>query len=283
MPKQDTAWFDGQYNNRARVPEHVQILEKWTQASRLSRDSMSRRIDVAYGTGPAEKLDVFPTTAANAPVLVFIHGGWWGTLDKRDQSFVAPAFVNAGAMVVVPNYDLCPKVGIGDIALQMTQALAWTWRNAALYGGDTKRIVVAGHSAGGHLAAMMLSCDWKAVGRDLPKDLVRKALSISGVFDLEPLRKTSFLQPDLRLTPTLVRQWSPAGFPAPRGTLYAVAGADESEEFLRQNALIQERWGRKTVPVNEALPGLNHFSVLHDLVEPNERLCKLAKELLGVG
>jgi arylformamidase len=129
---------------------------------------------------------------------------------------------------------------------------------------------------------MVLCCDWKAVGRDLPKDLVRKALSISGVFDLEPLRHTTFLQPDLRLTPESVRRLSPAGFAAPSGTLYAVAGADESEEFLRNNVLIQSRWGRKTVPVSEGLPGLNHFNVLHDLVEPGTRLHSLAKELLGL-
>jgi arylformamidase len=282
MARHDSAWFDAQYNNRARVPEHPEILARWSRASALCRDSLSRRIDVAYGSGPAEKLDIFPTASANAPVLVFIHGGWWRMLDKSEQSFIAPAFVHAGAMVVLPNYDLCPKVGIDDIAMQMARALAWTWRNAALYGGDPNRIIVAGHSAGGHLASMVLCCDWKAVGRDLPKDLVRKALSISGVFDLEPLRHTTFLQPDLRLTPESVRRLSPAGFAAPSGTLYAVAGADESEEFLRNNVLIQSRWGRKTVPVSEGLPGLNHFNVLHDLVEPGTRLHSLAKELLGL-
>ncbi len=173
MARHDSAWFDAQYNNRARVHEHPEILARWSRASALSRDSLSRRIDVAYGSGPAEKLDIFPTTSANAPVLVFIHGGWWRTLDKSEQSFIAPAFVHAGAMVVLPNYDLCPKVGIDDIAMQMVRALAWIWRNAALYGGDPNRIVVAGHSAGGHLASMVLCCDWKAVGNDLPKELGR--------------------------------------------------------------------------------------------------------------
>ena len=282
MPRHDAAWFDAQYNNRARVPEHPDIFARWSRASTLSREGLSRRIDVAYGDRPAERLDVFPTTAANAPVLVFVHGGWWRAFDKSDHSFIAPAFVNAGAMVVVPNYDLCPAVSIEEIARQMTRALAWTWRNAALYGGDPRRIVVAGHSAGGHLAAMLMCCDWKAVGRDLPCDLVTKALSVSGVFDLDPIRKTSFLQPDLRLTPASVRRLSPVNFAAPRGTLHALVGAQESEEFLRQNTLIQSAWGRKTVPVCETVPGLNHFNVLHDLVELGARPHALARELLGL-
>ena len=282
MPTKDAAWYEAQYDNRARVPEHPQLFERWARASALSRDGLSRRLDVAYGPGPNETLDVFPTTDGDAPVLVFIHGGWWRAFDKRDHSFVAPAFVNAGAMVVVPNYTLCPATSIEGITMQMVQALAWTWRHAHLYGGDAKRIVVAGHSAGGHLAAMLLSCDWKAVGADLPRDLVKKALAISGLFDLDAIRRTPFLQPDLRLTPASVRRLSPAGFPAPRGTLVAVAGGDESEEFLRQTQLIQKLWGRQTVPVSEALPGLNHFSVLHDLVDPDTRLNQLARQLLGL-
>jgi arylformamidase len=282
MARLDPAWLDRQYNNRARIPEHPMIFERWARASALARDSMSRRLDVAYGPGPDETLDVFPTTRADAPVLVFIHGGWWRALDKRDHSFVAPAFVHAGAMVVVPNYSLCPKVSIEDIALQMTRALAWTWRNARLYGGDPRRIVVAGHSAGAHLAAMLLCCDWSAVGKDLPPDLVNKALAISGVFDLEPLRQTPFLQPDLKLTPQSVRRLSPVHFPPPQGTLHAVAGADESEEFLRHIALIRERWGERAVPVSESLPGLHHLDVLHDLVDAPTRLHGLARELLGL-
>ena len=129
---------------------------------------------------------------------------------------------------------------------------------------------------------MLLSCDWKAVGPDLPRDLVKKALAISGLFDLDAIRRTPFLQSDLKLTPASVRKLSPAGFPTPHGTLVAVAGGDESEEFLRQTQLIQKQWGRKTVPVSEALPGLNHFSVLHDLVDPDTRLNELARQLLGL-
>ena len=280
MARPTPQWLDEQYDNRARVPEHAQIISRWQEASALAREGSSRRLDLRYGSGPNETLDLFPTPQANAPVLVFIHGGYWRALDKADFSFVAPVFAQAGAMVVVPNYGLCPAVSIETIALQMVKALAWTVNHAALYGGDASRIVVAGHSAGGHLAAMMLSCDWRAVG--LKKPAVKSALSLSGLYDLAPLSRASFLKDDLRLTPKSVQRLSPAGFPAPKGQLYAVVGGDESEEFQRQNQLIQQCWGRRAVPLCEAIPGANHFTVLRELVDPASVVHRLAVSLLGL-
>ncbi len=283
MTRLDPAWLDTQYNNRARVPDALRILERWANASALARAQSDCVLDLPYGDAPSERLDVFRTAgAAKAPVFVFIHGGYWRALDKRDHSFVAPSLVDAGAMVVVPNYALCPAVRIDDIALQLTRALAWVWRHAAEYGGDPRRIVVAGHSAGGHLAAMLLTCRWQQVAPDLPPDLLRSAISISGLFELEPMRHTPFLAPDLRLTAASARRLSPALLPAPAGRLAAVVGGDESEEFLRQNALIRSAWGEGAVPVCEAIPGTNHFSVLHDLADAGTRLHGLAREWLGL-
>ncbi len=282
MPRHDAAWHDQQYNNRARVPEAPAILARWAQASALARQGLTGELDRRYSDDPAETLDVFPARAPGAPVLVFIHGGYWRALDKSDHSFIAPAFVQRGAMVVVPNYGLCPAVGIDQIALQCSRALAWVWRHAAGFGGDPSRIVVAGHSAGGHLAAMMLACRWPTLGDGLPQRLVSGALSISGLFDLDPLRHAPFLQADLQLTPATVRRLSPAFFARPRGPLHALVGADESEEFLRQNRLIRDQWGPSTVPVCESLPGMNHFTVLHSLAEPLGRAHRLALGQLGL-
>jgi arylformamidase len=283
MSRPDPAWYDAQYNNRARVADAPKHLERWAQASALARDRLSRRLDVPYGTGASETLDLFPSTRARAPVFVFIHGGYWRALDKRDASFVAPALVGAGAMVVVPNYALAPVVSIEAIVMQLARAVAWTWRHAELYGGDPGRIVVGGHSAGGHLAAMMLSCLWPTLAADLPARLVHSALSISGVFDLEPIRRTPFLQADLKLTPASAMKLSPAGFPAPKwGTLHAFVGGDESEEFLRQNALIRSAWGERVVPVCEAVPGTDHFTVLHELADPASRLHAATLRQLGL-
>ncbi|MEK8048703.1 alpha/beta hydrolase [Ideonella sp. DXS22W] len=271
MPLHDAAWHDAQYDNRARVPDALAHLGRWAEASALARQGLTVLQDQPYGHGAAETLDVFPARAPGAPVLVFIHGGYWRALNKADHSFIAPAFVQAGAAVVVPDYALCPAVSIEHIALQMAQAVAWVWRHAEGFGGDPSRIVVAGHSAGGHLAAMMASCRWPDVGADLPRKLLRGAVSLSGLFDLEPIRQTPFLQRDLRLTPASVRRLSPAFFPRPQqgGPLLALVGGDESEEFLRQNQLIRDQWGPSAVPVCQAVPGCNHFSILRDFVDPD--------------
>ena len=279
-------WLDRMYNNRLLVPAHAAHFARWAEESRKAREQLPCQLNLHYGDSPGETLDVFPASEVpsdnGAPVLVFIHGGYWRSLDKADHSFIAPTFTRAGACVVVLNYALCPAVTIVQIVQQIAKALAWTWRHVAGFGGDPARITVAGHSAGGHLAAMLLANDWTVDALDLPQALVKNALSISGLYDLEPIRHTPFLK-DLNLTPEQVRQASPVLLPhPPQGTLYSVAGGDESEEFLRQNRLIQQTWGSDTVPVCESLPGLNHFSVLEALIEPSHRLNRLALELLGL-
>jgi arylformamidase len=269
------------YNNRELVPEHPAYLARWAEASVRARAEGPCALDVAYGSGEGETLDVFPAPQGDAPVLVFIHGGYWRALDKGDHSFIAPAFTRHGACVVVPNYALCPAVTIPHITLQMARAVAWTWHNIERFGGNPQGIVVAGHSAGGQLAAMMLACLWPQLDPALPRDAVRSALAISGLHDLEPIMKTPFLQPSLQLTPAQVARASPARLPPPKqGTLYSVAGGDESAEYHRQNRLIQEAWGARRVPVCETLPGLNHFSILDALVDPSQRLQQLALDLL---
>lgn len=285
----DPAWLDRQYNNRALVPEHASHFERWARDSDAARAAGGALLDLAYGHGSGETLDIFPAArqpgTAPAPVLVFIHGGYWRSLDKADHSFLAPPFVKQGACVVVPNYALCPAVTIPEITLQMVKALAWVYRHIATHGGDPNRITVVGHSAGGHLAAMLLACQWTTYQADLPEALVKNALSISGLYDLEPLRHTPFLADSLRLTPEQVRMASPAYLPRvpqedERGVLLSVAGGDESSEFQRQNHLIRETWGEALVPVCETLPGLNHFTVLDALIQPRHRLNKLALQLL---
>jgi arylformamidase len=277
----DSVLMEQMYNNRALVPEHPEHFRRWAVDSAQVRRTERCELDLRFGDEPGEVLDIFPARQPGAPVLLFIHGGYWRSLDKSDHSFVAPAFTREGVCVVMPNYDLCPAVTIPQITMQVARSLAWTWRHIAQHGGDPGRITVAGHSAGGQLAAMMLTCRWPQLGTDLPANLVKNALSVSGLYDLEPIMHTPFLQQTLQLTPQQVRQASPALLPAPAsGKLYTLTGGDESEEYLRQNRLIREAWGERRVPVCEALPGLNHFTALEALAQPGHRLHRLALELL---
>ncbi|VWX61502.1 Transcriptional regulator, TetR family [Burkholderiales bacterium 8X] len=278
----DAAWLDEQYDNRARIPEHPSILRYWADASAkaLARPDWVR--DIPYGPAASERLDILPAKPG-APVFVYIHGGYWRALDKLDHAFLAPPLVDAGALFVQLNYALCPEVDIEHIARQMVQALAWVYRHVEAHGGDPERIVVGGHSAGGHLATLLLLCDWKQVAADLPDDLVKSALSISGVYDLEPLRHAPFLAKDIRLTEASALRLSPLAMLTPgQGTLVTVVGADESEEFLRQAAAIGQAWGPEVVVAQERVADRNHMSVLGDLADPASAVHRRALQLLGL-
>jgi arylformamidase len=292
-PHHSPDWYDRMYNNRALVPDFANHLQQWTRDSQAVRDSQPCLTDLSYGSGPSELLDVFTAdkpsqntpsqapqnhrpNAANSsgsPVLVFLHGGYWRALDKSDHSFVAPSLTKQGITVVVPNYALCPAVTIPEIVMQMVKALAWIWRHIDTWGGDASRIHVAGHSAGGHLGAMMLACDWRAYAPDLPPDLVKSALSVSGLYELDSLRRSPLLQEALRLDEEQVLKASPAWLPAPkRGELHSVVGGLESEAFLAHNQLIQTAWGRARVPTAQVLPGLHHFSMMSAFATPGHAL-----------
>jgi arylformamidase len=268
------------YDNRARVPEAPALLSRWAEASALARAQSTCELDVPYGDGPNETLDVFPAASPDAPVMVFFHGGYWRTLDKSDVSFVAPGFVARDVTVVVPNYALCPAVTIETICRQAAAATAWALRRR-VGGTAPSRVVVAGHSAGGHLAAMLMACRWKMLGDDLPPSPLAGGLGLSGLYDLEPLRHEPFLQADLQLTEAQVRRCSPAFFPRSRSRFYAVVGLDESEAFIRQSRLLRDNWGPTSVPVCETVPGMNHFTLLHSLADPAGRVHDLALRLLG--
>jgi len=278
---QNEEWLDKMYNNRQLVPNFAQYFSAWQSDSEKVRLNQHPILDVPYGKGNKESLDLFPCKTPHSPIIVFIHGGYWRSLDKADHSFIAPTFNHMGASVVVPNYDLCPNVTIPQIAMQMVKCLAWVYKNIKHWGGDPRQIHVVGHSAGGHLAAMLMACNWSQYDADLPSDLIKNALSISGLFDLMPLTKTPFLRDSLKLSDADATRCSPALFPAPRsGKLISVAGEQESAEFIRQNRLIQQAWGEHRVPVCEELPGQNHFSILSALITPHHRLNELAQSLL---
>ncbi len=184
--------------------------------------------------------------------------------------------------MVLPDYNLCPAVTIECIVQQTVRTLAWVYRHAPAYGGDPRRIVLAGHSASVHHATMLLACNWKAVAPDLPADIVKTTLSISGIYDLRPLRRTPFLAPGLALTMSSARRLSPASMRASGGPLVTVVGGDESDEFVRQASLIASAWGPSIVAASESVERCNHMNVLQALYEPTHVPHGWALRLLGL-
>ncbi|MBU1385272.1 MAG: alpha/beta hydrolase [Alphaproteobacteria bacterium] len=250
---------EAEYNNRARVPDHPAVLQRWRETAEAARAAHPPET-IAYGPGPREVMDLF-SAGPDAPVAVFLHGGYWQALDKDWFSGLAPALLAHGVSLAIPSYDLAPAVRLGHI-LRQVRAAADAVRVRA-----GARPLVFGHSAGGHMAAGLLS-----EGR------ASAAVALSGVFDLAPLIPTS-LNAALRLDANEAAALSPIHWPVPNGStpggtvLDCLVGADESPEFLRQSRMMADLWGAKGVETRyEALPGLNHFTVLDPLFDPDSPL-----------
>jgi arylformamidase len=269
-----------EYNNRELVPEHGQFFARWKETSERARSTMTCKLDLRYGDGPGETVDLFPARKGDGTCMMFIHGGYWRALDKADFSFLAPAWVDSGVSLAVVNYDLCPKVTIEEIVRQMLRASRWLWLHAEDHGMDQDRLFVSGHSAGGHLTAMMMAAVFPVFDARLPKDLFKGGLAISGIYDMRPLLGVDFLQTDLRLDADSAWRLSPAFLPpATRAPLMTSVGGAESGEFRRQTALLGERW-RPVLAGDIAMPGKNHFSVVDGLAEQASPLFRGARRLM---
>lgn len=276
----DPAFLSREYNNRELFPDHPRHFARWAESSARARSTMTCYLDRAYGGSPGETLDIFPARKGDGSALLFIHGGYWRSLDKRDFSFLAPAWVDAGVSLVVVNYDLCPKVSVERIVQQMLAASVWLYRHAEQYGMDEDRLYVSGHSAGGHLAAMMLAALWPAIDRSLPRDLYKGAIAVSGVYDLRPLVQVGWLNGDLRLDEESAFRLSPAYLPpATRAPLALAVGGLESSEFKRQNALLAQRW-KPVLTATIPMPGTDHFTVVDGLADPGNALFAGAKSMM---
>ena len=258
--------LEAQYNNRARVPDHPAVMARWRDTAEAARAATPPQ-QIAYGPGPREVMDLFDA-GPDAPIAVFLHGGYWQALDKGWFSGLAPALLAHGVSLAIPSYDLCPDVRLGQILRQVRTAVE------AVRARTGSRPVVFGHSAGGHMAACMLS-----EGR------AGAAVAISGVFDLAPLIPTS-LNDALKLDAAEAAALSPVHWPVPDGStpggtvLDCVVGGDESAEFLRQSKMMAELWGGRGVETRYLpLPGLNHFTVLDPLFDADSDLVKRIVQL----
>jgi arylformamidase len=257
-----------EYNNRARVPDHAAHIAGWQRDAAAWREAWpGAELGLAYGSGERQKLDLFPA-GPDAPLAVFIHGGYWKALDRGFASHCARGLNLRGVSVAVPGYDLCPAVGIGDIVAQMRAACAFLFRRTG------RRILAMGHSAGGHLSAMLLATDWRALDPALPRDLVQAALPVSGVFELEPLLPTTIAE-GLNLDDATARALSPRFLPSPGRPMHALVGGAESGEFIRQTRDMAEAWGGTW----EALPGADHFTVIAPFADPGSPIVARAERL----
>lgn len=254
-------YYSRQYNARASIPDHPQLFARWQKDSALVRRTHAGLLDLPYGQAAGERLDFYPATSPGAPLLVFIHGGWWRSLDKSDFSFVVPDYRRAGFNVALLNYTLAPKASIEEITRQQLRAMAWLYRQADKFEFNRQRIVIAGHSAGAHLAAMMMAAQWPVFGADLPKDLIKGGVLMSGLYDLDPVRYAEFVNADLKLQPADVNRLSPAYMPQSHATPFITAvGALESDEFKRQNTLIATQW-KSAHRSDIGLPGIHHLNI----------------------
>ena len=267
------------YNNRAAVPDHPKFLARYVELSQAAVLQLRPDLDVRYGDGSNQTLDLFIPPDARG-TFVFIHGGYWRTLDKADFGFVAPPLVERGIAVAVLNYALCPGVAISHIVEQMRLAMRWLVTFGPRRGVATERIVVGGHSAGGHLVAMLFATDWARYA--LPRPPFAAGLTLSGVHDLEPLVLSS-MNVDLRLTTDEARRVSPVRYaPTTAAPLVVAVGADETSEFIRQSQLIFDAWPNNrpagmTAPL--AIPNRHHFSVVLDHADPDSALTRAVLSL----
>jgi arylformamidase len=260
---------EAEYNNRIRIAEFGAIVARWAAESAAHRGRAPAALDQPYGPGERQRYDLFHAGAPGAPLVVFIHGGYWQLGSRQDTAFAARALTAAGIDVAIPSYSLCPAVAVGDIITELRRCLI------ALWAATGKRPVVVGHSAGGHLTAALLATDWGAEpdARGAPADLVRTGLAISGVFELAPLIQTT-MNARLRLDPGTAAAASPLFRPPPAGrTLVAAVGEHETGEFHRQSRAIVERWARAgAVTEYLSIAGVHHFTIVDELTRPGSAL-----------
>jgi len=271
--------YETEYNNRARVPEHPEIFARWEREAAAYRERMkaeeNAELGLAYGPSPRQTVDLFfPDATGHTPLALFIHGGYWRSLHPSLFSHMSAGLNARGVAVAVAGYDLTPQVTIVQIIDQMRTACLFLWRRFG------QRLMVYGHSAGGHLAACMMATDWKKLDATAPADLVTVGYAISGLYDLEVLTHLA-TNADFKLDAAEARRISPLYWPVgPGRVLDAVVGGDESSEFLRHSKWIADGWRAKGVETRyEAIPGMNHFTVCDPMTDPDSAMTRRLVEL----
>ncbi len=260
--------LDYNYNQRALALDFQDYFDRYESEGKRVRAEMNCRLDIAFGPSEDEKLDIFPTDKPNAPVVVFIHGGAWTRQSKEGVSYPAEAFVAAGAHYVAINFGLVPAVTLDEQVRQARASIAWVYRNCADFGADPEQLYVVGHSSGAHVTGMAIVTDWNA-DYDLPRDIIKGAMSFSGMYELEPVRLSSRNEYMHLDHAAVERNSSIRHIPSDGPPLIIGSGGGEHEEFQRQSKEFSQAWRAAGMSCQEInLPGLNHFAVSMEFIDP---------------
>lgn len=257
--------LNDQYNNRLHVPDYANYFERWEKLSRQTENEYTLVKDIAYGEHARERLDIFPAKVSNTKTLVFIHGGYWHLFDKSLFHFLAATFLQENVTTVLINYPLAPAANMNDIVSSCGAAMQWLYKNIMNYNGDPEAMYVMGHSAGAHLAAMLL-CDDNT-------NFLKGGTFLSGLYELEPVI-LSYVNDILGLDKATALENSPVFFtPVNQCPLLFVAGSSETDEFKDQTTEIYEHWKSKHSAISLLqIAGKNHYSILDAVTEKSSVL-----------
>lgn len=283
----DQRALDFQYNNRAHVADPQRYLDWYKTQSEIARSRISYAQNIAYGPSPQERLDIFFPAGTQAaqlrPVVVFVHGGAWQHLDLASSSFAAEAVTTRGALYVALGFRRMPEAGSLDVMVeQVRRALAWLWRNVEAHGGDPHRLHLIGHSSGAHLTAMAACTDWQRL-HGLPNGILRAAVLVSGIYDLEPVR-LSFRNDVLKLSLSDAVRNSPCyNLPAEGPPIVVAYGELETAEFKRQASVFADLWNERFGSSRLLeLQSLNHYETIETFIDQKSKLSETVFELFGI-
>jgi arylformamidase len=274
--------LDGLLNTRGMVPDHDAYTDRFAMRSSVTRGRLGGTLDISYGEGPRERLDVFlPSGVERPPVNLFFHGGYWRASDKERYSFVADAFTSYGAACVVVEYALVPSVTLDELIAQCRAAAAFVYNNADELGVDRDRMYVSGHSAGGQIVGMLLADGWQEQ-HGLPTEVIKGGCGISGLYDMEAIR-LSYLNETLGLdAEAAARNSAYRQRPASAAPLIVAVGDEERAEFLHQNELMHRAWADVTATTPMVLDGLNHYSAVESLGDPGSEIGLAVRQQMGL-
>jgi len=268
------------YNARASIGHDIanEIIAGWAARSERTRTTLPSHLGIAYGNSPRQFLDIFPVANKTAPVMLFIHGGYWQALDPRFSSYIAEGLTQLGFCTVIAGYDLCPDVTIKQISDQLRQSVRYLWHQIENYGGDRNAIHVCGHSAGGHLTAEMMVTNWKDIDSTLPEQLIKGGVAISGVFDLSPLIGTT-INEKIGLDIDSARVNSPLFLnPISLAPLILAVGGEEGEGFESQSNRLRVHWGKFNPIHRMTLQNCHHLAAVEELSRPGSELIGMIKK-----